>query len=585
MSDPRRNERTLERDLLRLALDAGAGSVRDAGHPDENRLALYLSRELPEETAALVERHVAACAECAEVLAFAAVDESASDADAAPRVAAADGQESRPALRVVSSTRSAGAANDVDRAVRGAARRPAEPPREAVARRTSRPGRSRFRAAAAIALFLLAGGVATAGWLALRWAGPVVESKSSDALQRKVSTDGLSFSISGGPGLRLEDLRIADDPRFSEGDFATASRATLQVDPAELLRGRLRGSFAVSDLVLRLVRDADGTWNVETIGGEKLAEGRIDEDEGAGGGGAAAPVAPGTIPPGAGNGRLRLDRANLSNGKLVVVDRGRGTELVVDRLELAADSPDAAKPATVALAGRVGERGKVEVSGTAGPFLRGVPASYDLGEVVLEGVPAHSVPFVPAAVSGDFSFHGRLSSSGKRTKPVLDNLAGRGEVSLSDGRLDGANAARLVLGAIDAHLAQAGAIRPGELLPLVDAAAADDPDLRATLAEGSTAVDRANGPVEIGRKLVGTRDFAVSNGLLDATLTGTVDGDGVLRATGTARLSPALTRAVLAAVPVAAEIGTSEGRLEIPFGAVGAWPALRVAVSPAPAAN
>ena len=587
MSDPR-NDRTTGRELLRLALETGEGSLRAAGHPDENRLALYLSRELSDEAAAQIERHAAACDECAEVLAFAAVDESAASgvptgATAAATARSAAAEESRAALRVVSSKRAPSAGTGADAGVgpREASRRPSGISREATDRRAPQPRRSRFRAAAAITLFLLAGGVATAGWLALRWAGPVVANKSSDALQRKVSTDGLSFAISGVPGLRLDDLRIADDPRFSAGDFATASEASLHVDPAELLRGRLRGSVSVSGLVLRLVRNADGVWNVETIGGERIAAGRDDDEDADGsGGGGTAPVAPGTIPPGAGNGRLRLDRAGLSNGKLLIEDLGRGTELVVDRLELVADSPEAAKPATIALSGRVGETGKVEVSGTMGPFLRGAPASYDLSQVVLERVPAYSVPFVPAAVSGDLSFRGRLSSSGKRTKPILDNLAGRGEVSLSAGRLEGANLARLVLAAVDARLAEAGAIRAGELIPLVDGAAADDPALRSALADSSTVVDRASGPVEIGRKLAGTKDLAFSNSLLDATFTGTVDGDGHLRAAGTALLSPALTRAVLAAVPVAAEIGMRDGRLEVPLGAVGAWPALRVAIPP-----
>jgi hypothetical protein len=575
MSDPRR-QGSPGRDLLRLALETGEGSVRASGHPDENRLALYLSRELPADQAASVERHAAACAECAEVLAFAAVDESA----AAATPGAASAADSRTPLRVVSSSRATGPKPGTGERtgavepLRGTASGAASMRRDA----RSTPRRSRFRAAASIALLLLAGGAATAGWLAMRWAGPVVANRSSDALEREVTTSGLSVAIAGGPGLRLEDVRIADDPRYSAGDFATASAATLQVDPTELLRGRLRGSVSVSDLVLRLVRGTDGTWNVETIGGERLASGRIDDDD-TGTGPGAKPVAPGTIPPGAGNGRLRLSRTELVNGRILVADLGRGTELVLDRLALVADSPDAAKPATIALAGRVGEGGKVEVEGTAGPFLRGVPANYDLARVVLERVPAHSVPFLPAALTGDFSFRGKLASAGKRAKPILDALVGGGEVSVAAGRLDGANLARLLLAALDARLAAEGTIQPGEILPLVDAAATDAPAIAGALAAPSTALDRVSGPVEIGQRLLGTKDLVVSNGLLDALVTGTVDGDGQVRATGTALLSPALTRALLSVVPQAAAFGVREGRLELPFGAIGTWPDLRVAVT------
>ncbi|MFM8412239.1 MAG: AsmA-like C-terminal region-containing protein [Alphaproteobacteria bacterium] len=582
MSD-HRNQRSTGRDLLRLALDSGDGDARGA-HPDENQLALYLSRELSEDARARVEAHAAACEECSELLAFAA-DDAALPGQAGTGTA----EPQRAALRVVSSNRAPAAKSESDDRVRTASRRPPAAPRDASPARAARSRaasgrRVGFRAAAAIALALLAGGVATAGWLALRWAGPVVSSRSSDALHRKVSTDGLSFTVSGGPGLRLEDLRIADDPRFSPGDFATASDATLQVDPAELLRGRLRGSISVSDLVLRLVRNPDGEWNVETIGGERLASGRIDDGGGEGdgaGSGTTRPVAPGTIPPGAGNGPLRLVKTNLDNGKLVVADLGRGTELVIDHLALAADSPDAARPATIALTGRVGANGKVEVSGNAGPFLRHVPASYDLSQVVLERVPTGSVPFVPASLHGDLSFHGRLSSSGKKAKPILENLAGRGDLSLAAGRLDGANLARLLLAAVDAQLAAEGAIRPGDLLPAVDAAARDDSGLAEALSATSTDLDRVKGPVEIGQKLMGTKDLAISNALLDASATGTVDGDGQVRATGAALLSPTLTRAVLAAAPAAAALGVHEGRLELPFVAVGAWPDLRFALAPA----
>lgn len=594
MSDPRK-PRSTDRALLRLALEAGDGRAT-AVHPDENQLALYLSRELPDDAVARIERHAAACGECSDLLSFAALDESTTGAGevrptpfpTAAAITTGAGQERRADLRVVSSGRRPAAARAEGEApARPGTRTFARGSREAAntaPRHGSARGRRRgFRVAAMIALALLSGGVATAGWLALRWAGPVVENRSSEVLRRKVSTDGLSFAIAGGPGLRLEDLRIADDPRFPAGDFATASEASLRVDPAELLRGRLRGSVSVSDLVLRLVRHANGAWNVETLGGDRLASGRVDgeDGEGDGSGEGAKRAAPGAIPPGAGNGPLRLVETNLSNGKLVVQDLGRGTELVIDRLDLAADSPDAGRPATIALAGRIGKSGKVEVSGTAGPFLRGVPADYDLSQVVFERVPAGSVPVLPAGLHGDLSFRGRLSSSGKKTKPILDHLAGRGEVSLAAGRLDGTNLARLLLAAIEGRLVGDGEVRGGELLPTVDAVAGDDPALAEALRAGSTGLDRVSGPVEIGQRLLGTRDLAISNALFDATVTGTVDGDAQVRATGTALLSPALTRVVLAAAPAAGSLDLREGRLELPFVAVGTWPHLRVALAPA----
>ena len=605
MNNPR-NDRTPAREMLRLALETqSAGMLPGDGarlaasdvHPDENELALYLSRELPPQASDRIEAHLAGCGECTEVVVLAAASGRKATSGQPPRSVArpahADGAASgieRRLSAVTSRTRSAGAGMEIPGPMTAAPARGASPAVNEtqtgrVARPTARPARSgwhRFRAAASIALLLLAGGVATAGWFALRWAGPVVSEKSSRALERKVSSDGLSVAVSGGPGLHIDEPRIADDPRFSSGNFAEASQATLNVDPAELLRGHVRGAVSVSDLVLRLIRNQDGVWNVETLGGERLASGRPEGDSDGANSGANPSTAGGAIPARAGNGPLHLTSANIANGKLIIEDRGRGTELVVDRLEFAANSPDAAKSASIALTGSVGNRtggaGRVSITGTAGPFLRGVPASYDLKSFDLDRIPVGAVPMFPAALRGDLSWHGKLTSAGKRARPILDNLAGRGDVLLSNGGVAGANLARLLVAGLDARLAAEGAIGSGQLNALLETAAAGVPGLREGLAATETPFGTVKGPVEIGQRTLGFKDIEIASTLLDAVATGTIGRDGEVRATGDALLAPDLTRILLAAVPAAASLGVHEGRLAVPFSLVGTWPDLRIAV-------
>ena len=190
MNNPR-NDRTPAREMLRLALETqSAGMLPGDGarlaasdvHPDENELALYLSRELPPQASDRIEAHLAGCGECTEVVVLAAASGRKATSGQPPRSVArpahADGAASgieRRLSAVTSRTRSAGAGMEIPGPMTAAPARGASPAVNEtqtgrVARPTARPARSgwhRFRAAASIALLLLAGGVATAGWFAL----------------------------------------------------------------------------------------------------------------------------------------------------------------------------------------------------------------------------------------------------------------------------------------------------------------------------------------------------------------------------------------------------------------------------------
>jgi AsmA protein len=96
---------------------------------------------------------------------------------------------------------------------------------------------------------------------------PVIESRLSRALSRKVSLGDLSFSLTKGR-LEANDLSIADDPKFGETPFFTAKRMHIgvQMKPLILHHELLIRSFEVDAPQIHLIRAKDGTWNFSTLG-------------------------------------------------------------------------------------------------------------------------------------------------------------------------------------------------------------------------------------------------------------------------------------------------------------------------------
>ena len=84
---------------------------------------------------------------------------------------------------------------------------------------------------------------------------PMMLAGMSDALGRKVGGGDASLVLAGGPGVKLANVSIAEDPRFGGGDFATARSAALRLDPGALLRGQIRGDVHLDGPTVYLLRD------------------------------------------------------------------------------------------------------------------------------------------------------------------------------------------------------------------------------------------------------------------------------------------------------------------------------------------
>lgn len=95
---------------------------------------------------------------------------------------------------------------------------------------------------------------------------PLIESRLSAALSRKVTLGALSLSVLTG-SLVADDLAITEDPEFGEAPFFTAKRLHIgvQMKPLVFNRELIVQSFELDAPQIHLIHAADGTWNFSTL--------------------------------------------------------------------------------------------------------------------------------------------------------------------------------------------------------------------------------------------------------------------------------------------------------------------------------
>ncbi len=97
---------------------------------------------------------------------------------------------------------------------------------------------------------------------------PTIEQKASESLGRKVELGNLSLSILSG-SLGIDNLSIADDPKFNNGPFLTAKSVKVGVELMPLIFSQqvnVTGIEIVNPQVTMLKNPA-GKWNFSSIGG------------------------------------------------------------------------------------------------------------------------------------------------------------------------------------------------------------------------------------------------------------------------------------------------------------------------------
>jgi AsmA family len=113
---------------------------------------------------------------------------------------------------------------------------------------------------AIIVVFLLLGVIAP--FINAAAFGTQIQRALQSVLGRKVQIGKVHFTILSGPGFLLEDVSIAEDPRFGLEPFAFVEALNVRVRPDKLLLGRIQiSSLQLDRPSLNLVKQPDGTWN------------------------------------------------------------------------------------------------------------------------------------------------------------------------------------------------------------------------------------------------------------------------------------------------------------------------------------
>jgi uncharacterized protein involved in outer membrane biogenesis len=201
-------------------------------------------------------------------------------------------------------------------------------------------------------------------------------------LGREVAVGRISVSLWDGLAVRLDDVRVADDPRFGSEDFVRIATLSVRAKLWRLLRQHFEvGRIVATHPRVSVIRNANGEWNYASL--RPLAPKPTKTAAGAAGiirvanVTAAAPSDQAKPPPG-----FAIADIAIADGTLVVVDRthtpARTTRVV--QLDAAVHSVGPAAPLDVRLAAAVdADARNVDVHGTLGPLNTpaGLPLQLD----------------------------------------------------------------------------------------------------------------------------------------------------------------------------------------------------------------
>jgi hypothetical protein len=185
---------------------------------------------------------------------------------------------------------------------------------------------------------------------------------------RDVAADRIALSLWGGIGVRVDHIRVADDPQFSTSDFAQAEAVIAHAKLLPLLRGRLEvDRFDLRQPEVHLIRDTAGRWNYQSIGRPTPSTNSEPSSTPA-----AAGVSPEQLP-------FIIGRANIEAGSLSVTDRSQNPAptTTIRQLDLTVGDIGDAAPVHFRLAAALqADTQNVHVQGAVGPWAN--PAAIPL---------------------------------------------------------------------------------------------------------------------------------------------------------------------------------------------------------------
>ncbi|MGA2538879.1 MAG: AsmA family protein [Terracidiphilus sp.] len=177
---------------------------------------------------------------------------------------------------------------------------------------------------------------------------PLIESRLSAALSRKVTLGALSLSVMTG-SLVANDLAIAEDPAFGQAPFFSAKqlRIGVQMKPLIFNRQLIVRSLAVDAPQIHLIRADDGAWNFSTLSH---------------GAGSLNSTQPATLD------ELSVGLITIKDGNATIETlTSQGNPQVYDHLDVKLEQFSLAKAFPFTVSASLPGDGKVEISGNVGP--------------------------------------------------------------------------------------------------------------------------------------------------------------------------------------------------------------------------
>jgi hypothetical protein len=355
-------------------------------------------------------------------------------------------------------------------------------------------------------------------------------------LGREITAGRTGFSLRGGPGIALHDVRIAEDPAFPADPFVSAPRVDMRFGLRELLRRRLVVDRVVlHEPVVNLIRDPTGRLNVQSLGRARRHT--------------PAPASPPGVRPR--RQAFQLTVLRLRHGAVRYIDRQTGR-----RLEFSDVAVDARQP-----------RFDAEIPVTMHGRLSG-------GDVRLQGLVSDGV-LDPAGPS----YHGAVRAGAGSIGPLVFSrvdieMTWTPPASTASFALAGGYVAGLKLGGAVLEPLRPFLRRPGDAERLAERY----PDVFA--AEG-VRFTRLGGSARSAGKRIELTDLAVDAPSYAARGSGSLVADGDIDLPITLSGSQALTEDVLGRAAERSVLIDERGRLTVPLALRGPTRHPHVRVAPA----
>jgi AsmA protein len=187
---------------------------------------------------------------------------------------------------------------------------------------------------------------------------PTIEQKASEALGRKVQLGNLSLSILGG-SLGIDDLSIADDPKFNSGPFVTAKNVKVGVELVPLIFSQQVNvtEISIEQPQVTMLKDPSGKWNFSSIGNRSQP--------------AQKRPAPSSVPSGSSSPSgqsLSVKRLSLEDGQITIGNTDSKKRSVYTKVNLTASDVSMSNNFPVTFSMDLPGGGTMKIDGKAGPL-------------------------------------------------------------------------------------------------------------------------------------------------------------------------------------------------------------------------